>query len=396
MTATHDTTPRDTAAPRRTCIMLVPGFLGFQQLHTMEYFADVVEIIQRECAAAGVAADVRAVRTLPTSSLAARAARLAEVVAELPEDADVHLAGHSTGGLDSRLFVTPGASLPTTVDIETAASRVRSVVSVATPHYGTPLATYFTGVQGHRLMRLVSGVVTQILKRGKSSIGAAWELGKIVLLLDRITGLDGRVREALGAELSGKLSKLDERERTSVQQLLDEIGDDSSLLEHLTPISLELFNSAAGNRKTTRYGSVVAMAPPPKARRVMRFGFRPVEQLSHALYAASHRLTSAGTSRRRPPLTPEQRGRLQSGMGRLPDDADSDGLVPTLSQVWGEIVSAVSADHFDLMGWYGGTVARPRLNLFESASHFDAVVFEATWRAVARFALASGSGETDV
>ncbi len=128
---------------------------------------------------------------------------------------------------------------------------------------------------------------------------------------------------------------------------------------------------------------------------MLRFGLRPVEQLSHALYSASHRLTSVGSSRRRPPLEPQQRTKLQRGLGRLPNEDDSDGLVPTLSQVWGEIVTAVSADHFDLMGWYGGTVAKPRLNLFQSASRFDAVVFEATWRAVARFALASVVNDQD-
>lgn len=367
--------------------MLVPGFLGFQQLRSMEYFADVVGVVQAECAALGVQAEVRTMRTLPTSSLAARAGRLAEVVAELPDDVEVHLAGHSTGGLDSRLFASPGTSLPTDVDVAAAASRVRSVVTVATPNYGTPLATYFTGVQGHRLMRMISGVVTQVLRRGKHSIGTAWELGRVVLLLDRIAGLDAPVRRALGAELSVNLDDLDEADRTSVQELLDEIGDDSALLEHLTPTSLELFNSATARRSGTRYGCVVAMAPVPQARSVLRFGLRPFDQLSHALYSASHRLTAGGSRRKQPPLTVEQRRILHAGLGRIPGPAANDGLVPTLSQVWGDVIAAVSADHFDLMGWYGGTKLRPRQDLFNSASRFDRGVFESTWRSVARFVL---------
>ena len=377
--------------PRRVCILLVPGFLGFQQLRNMEYFADVVGLVRAECEAAGIDAEVRALRTLPTSSLAARAARLAEIVSDVPERTTVHLAGHSTGGLDSRLFVAPGTSLPTKVDVDAAASRVRSVVTVATPHYGTPLATYFTGVQGHRLMRFVSLAMTQILKRGKHSIGTAWEIGKILLLLDRIVGLDSTVRQSLGAELSLGLPNVDDDEQTTVQQLLDEIGDDSALLEHLTPTSLELFNSATQDRDGISYGSVVALAPRPRVRRMFKIGLRPVDQLSHGLYSAAHRLVAGGSNRRRLPLTPTQRMALERGLGKLPERTDSDGLVPTLSQVWGEIVSAVNADHFDLMGWYGGTKDKPRLDLFECGAEFDRHQFERTWRAVARFALKSGN-----
>ena len=368
----------------RHCIILVPGFLGFQRLGEFAYFVDVEEILRREAEAAGVDAEVRVVKTLPTSSLAARAARLAEVVSEVDEDMVVHLAGHSTGGLDARLFLSPGTTLPTRVDIDAAAARVRSLVTVATPHWGAPLATYFTGVQGHRLMGLVSVVVTQILRHGKSSLGAAWKVGKFVLMLDRIAGVHSKARDSLGRQLSAGLAEVGELERSSVESLLGEMGEDSSLLEHLTPTSLELFNAATHDRSTARYGCVVAMAPSPRLGEVLRHGLRPLDHASHALYAAAHRLTATATPRKRDPLTPEQRACLTRGFGRLPTNADSDGLVPTLSQVWGDIVAAVQADHFDLMGWYGG---RPgNHDLFQSGP-FDAPAFARTWRAVARYAL---------
>src|SRR5690606_37563514 len=149
---------------------LVPGFLGFQRLHTLPYFADVEALLERPFREAGHEVVVKAIRTLPTSSLGARAARLAQVVSTLPKDADVHLVGHSTGGLDCRLFLAPGASLPTEVDVAAAADRVRSVVTVATPHHGAPLATVFTGVHGHRLMSLASSVITRLLQGGRRSM----------------------------------------------------------------------------------------------------------------------------------------------------------------------------------------------------------------------------------
>src|SRR5690606_218759 len=127
-------------------VLLVPGFLGFQTLGRLPYFVQAAEVLEQELHRAGVSASVQAVRQLPTSSLRARAGRLAELVAAVPGDGPIHLVGHSTGGLDSRLFVSPNASLVGATDVEAAASRVVSVTTVSTPHYGTPLAAFFVGV----------------------------------------------------------------------------------------------------------------------------------------------------------------------------------------------------------------------------------------------------------
>ena len=45
----------------------------------------------------------------------------------------------------------------------------------------------------------------------------------------------------------------------------------------------------------------------------------------------------------------------------------------------------VMADHFDLMGWYGGRPDRPRLDMLACGAGFGPTGFEAMWRSVSRF-----------
>lgn len=371
-------------------VILVPGLLGFQRLGALTYFTDVEEVLAEPFREAGIDVSVTAIRTLPTSSLRARAARLAEVVAEAPEREEIYLVGHSTGGLDCRLFTAPGASLPTTVDVEAAAARVRAVVTVATPHHGAPLATVFTGVQGHRLMGVVSRALTWLLKGGRSSLSSLVEVGKIVLLIDRIAGMEATISNALREEVRAGVGRLG-GEDPGIPAWLDDIGEDSTLLEQLTPAAVELLDTTLRSREGMRRGSVVAMAPPPRLRPLMRLRVDPYARLSTALYILLHRL--AGSSERHEPvLEPEQRLELQRMLGVMPRRRDNDGFVPTLSQVWGTVIAAVHGDHLDLMGYYGGRPERPRLDMLSSGARFGWRDFHSTWSAVSRFML--GERET--
>lgn len=366
-----------------THLILVPGFLGFQRLRTLSYFTDVEALLRQPFDEAGRPVAVQAIRTLPTSSLGARAANLAAVVSALPSDAEVHLVGHSTGGLDCRLMLAPGASLPTAVDVEAAAARVRSVVTVAAPHHGAPLAALFTGVHGHRLMSVLSGAITRVMQRSRTSMRSMVEVGKVLWLLDGLAGVAPTVREPLGRELRAELEQRGEGD--SIEQLLDDIGDDTSLLEHLTPTSLELLNTTTRDRPGVRYGSVVAMAPRPRLLRLTKLRLDAMARLTYGLYLASHRWAGLSDGQRLPALLPQQEQVLRSRLGRLPELRDSDGVVPTRSQVWGTVIDAVLADHFDLMGWYGGRPDRPRMDLLACGAGFGPTGFEAMWRSISRF-----------
>ncbi|MFU8805710.1 MAG: esterase/lipase family protein, partial [Bradymonadaceae bacterium] len=126
-------------------VYLSAGFFGFANLGGITYFHHVREFLEETLLEMGIEAEIIYVPTLPTASIRRRAYRLLETVAVTAgsDDGPIHLIGHSTGGLDARLFVTPGASLPGELDLERYAGRVRSVVTVATPHLGTPMASFF-------------------------------------------------------------------------------------------------------------------------------------------------------------------------------------------------------------------------------------------------------------
>jgi triacylglycerol esterase/lipase EstA (alpha/beta hydrolase family) len=90
-------------------IFLIPGFFGFANIGDFAYWGPIVRKLDGLLREAGMPAELHCVKSLPTSSLRARGRCLLETVAGagLGSDAIVHLIGHSTGGLDARLLLTP-------------------------------------------------------------------------------------------------------------------------------------------------------------------------------------------------------------------------------------------------------------------------------------------------
>lgn len=344
----------------------------------MPYFPGVEATVLGRLKAHGSDARLHTVTQLPTSSLAARAARLGEAVAaEVAEDETIHLIGHSTGGLDCRLLSTPGASLPTTVELEPLVRRIRTVVTVSTPHHGTPLASFFASVQGHRLLRVLSMLLARVLRFGKQPIRGALAISRAVVLLDKLTGLDDSLLEHLHGRV---LAGMSDEHRGDMQRLLDEVGDDQRLIEQLAPVSIELFNAGACDRPGVRYGCVVTRGPRPKVTGLLRGLRDPYAQLSRVIYLAMHRASSSLPRERQAELTQAQARALIDAFGLVPGAGDSDGIVPTLSQVRGRVIAAVHADHLDAMGYYAGGV-----DWLMSGSNFQREAFEALWERVASF-----------
>jgi triacylglycerol lipase len=107
-------------------LVLIHGFLGFSRWGPIEYFRGVRKMLLRS-----------GIRPLipnlpPAGSIAVRAEALARVLFSTYASAFA-LVGHSMGGLDARYLITH-------LDRD---KRVKSLLTVATPHRGTPLATWF-------------------------------------------------------------------------------------------------------------------------------------------------------------------------------------------------------------------------------------------------------------
>jgi hypothetical protein len=70
----------------------------------------------------------------------------------------------------------------------------------------------------------------------------------------------------------------------------------------------------------------------------------------------------------------------------MPSAAANDGIVPTLSQAWGQVVHAAVADHLDVLGHFRDAEHDPpHVDWLVSGSDFDRRRFEALWGDVARF-----------
>jgi hypothetical protein len=116
----------------------------------------------------------------------------------------------------------------------------------------------------------------------------------------------------------------------------------------------------------------------------MAAGLDPGAHATHAVYGALHRLASGTRGTRR--LAPAQTRALVRAYGTRPGVTANDGVVPTLSQVWGDVIAAVRADHLDVIGHFGdATHVPPHFDWLSTGTGFDRRAFEEVWTAVAGF-----------
>ncbi len=135
----------------RDVVVLLPGFLGFEQIGGFYYFADRVSATIRGVLAARGHRDVTVVpaTTLPSEHLAERQKQLMLTLARLQaafEDvAGFHLVGHSTGGTDALLALgeEPIAERVTWSRLDPGGLRlkIRTVVAIGSPHHGSCITT---------------------------------------------------------------------------------------------------------------------------------------------------------------------------------------------------------------------------------------------------------------
>jgi triacylglycerol lipase len=365
-------------------LILVPGFFGFGALGKLNYFAGVSEALAAEFARRKLPVDIVEVPTLPTASIRHRAALVLETLAKIArsDDGPLHVIAHSTGGLDARLAIAPTASLPTTVSF-TPYERIRTLVTVSTPHFGTPLASFFGSAMGYPLLRLVAALCISALERGRLPLGAALRLGRVFARLDDWIGWRDTFTDELYADL---FEDFTEERRKELISFLAGVSKDQSLVFQLTPAGCDLLNACTADPTGVRYGCVVTRGARPAARTFIRYGTNPYAQYLYAVYALLHRIAGLGAGSFYPAPVGAQRPILERAYGAVPNRRESDGIVPTLSQVWGEVIHAARADHLDVVGHFGARrPGRVDSDWLPSASGFDQAAFTALWASVAEF-----------
>jgi triacylglycerol esterase/lipase EstA (alpha/beta hydrolase family) len=375
---------QDEANMESVVVYLVPGIFGFTSLGTLSYFHRVGDTLRRLLRDLGLEATVVECPTQPAGSIRRRAERLRSHIAETGglKAKSIHMVGHSTGGLDVRLLLSPGVRVaalgPGDGTEETIGSLTRSAVTISTPHHGTPLASFFASVQGRRLLETVAARAASV--EGRATIVA---LARTVSMMARVTdfvGIRGTVISKLSEAL---LRKITFDSHDPLWAFLREISTDQGIIVQLTPESLNLFGAVVVDRPSVVYSSIVTAAPtPPSAYRGLEL-LSPERAVLATVFVALHTLTSM--ARRHYPYpapTPEQRAVIEAGIPFPIDRRTNDGVVPTMSQIEGRLLTAVVADHLDVVGQFARE-GEPLSDWLPSGAHFDQESFDSLWGIVA-------------
>jgi hypothetical protein len=368
-------------------VYFVPGMFGFAQLAGYDYFNHVRRGVEKRFADAGERVVCEDVPAPPTSSLRYRSRVLASTVARTAgTSGPIHIVGHSTGGLDARLVLSPSANLGIDPQMLAFRPRVVSAVSINTPHYGTPLAGYFATVSGTRVLYALSLFTVVSLTLGEPSLAI---FSRLLAGLGGLDGFFGGDLKLVSRMTDGVLRFIDKDGREEVSQFLSKIRVDQGAIVQTMPEAMDLFNAATEDRVSVRYGSIASAAPAPGTLRAARRVRSPYHALTAAIYSTLYQFAGQ-RPRVYPYAKPSQRELelLRVGIDHEIGDGTSDGIVPTLSMLWGELLWAGEADHLDVIGHFHDD-QRPRehVDWITSGSRFSRQRFSALLDALVRFQL---------
>ena len=428
-----------TASTKRFHIVLVPGFAGFDALGQLEYYGGITPFFQERPPGNQV---LHYFDNFPTAAVVTRATRLRSYLAkrmargEISAGDDVILVGHSTGGLDIRwlLWDLHHRKQPIPVDggakVEAARilERVRRVVFLSVPHWGTNIADW---VRAHGVWRRAA------VEELRAAVA-----GSDLLLLDRIeSSLVGGAACLTGAELfravQDALSEANEHNgkpspvRTAeAQEAASQLGlylrhmaSDFGAIDDLTsrpprggePVSPGHFG--VGDRKKElklgqgiEFRSYVTLGRRP-------FGFDPGEPApawelakpwtypevtkdaglsagTDIVYRTCYRACAGGPFQQ-PALSGEVTKRWKGAPQHPIEVWDNDGIVNTLSMLWPEGENVlVPGDHMDIVGHYkpilaerGGGRKYRAYDLLKSESGFGDKIFKDVWKEIFAFCL---------
>jgi triacylglycerol lipase len=316
----------------------------------------------------------------PTASVRRRAAVLARMVSETAgDDGPIHIVGHSTGGLDARLVASPSVHLGVGGGPRLGwASRLLSVTSINTPHYGTPLATFFATVSGQRLLYAISALTVVALKLGAPPLAAT---SALIAAFGRVQ-LGSLELKLIDSTIDSVIKVLDEAASRELRAWLQLLRDDQGGIVQLMPEAMDLFQAGIEDRPGVRYQCVATYAPENNAMDWFSALRSPWSAASATIFTALSKLTARHDTRY-PCAAPDDVGqtKVRALLGETPPRTASDGIVPLYSQVWGELIWVGKADHLDIVGHFPGArekgyVGPIHTDWLSSGARFNRVRFD--------------------
>jgi hypothetical protein len=185
------------------------------------------------------------------------------------------------------------------------------------------------------------------------------------------------------------LRVIGERGQGEIHDYLQHVRRDQGGIVQLMPEVMELFNASVTDRPGVRYASAFSAAPAPGPRRAAGLLLNPLGALSFAIYTTVYGF-SALYDLRYPYATPTpaQALCLEQGLGKPATPTMVDGIVPTLSMLWGEPLWCGRADHLDVVGHFADDSQPPQhVDWLSSNARFRNGHFATMLDAIAGFML---------
>jgi len=238
---------------------------------------------------------------------------------------------------------------------------------------------------GTRLLEALSLLTYMTLQAGGPPLTALTPLIASISRIDEALGIESKILEKTIELL---LSFLGEEGQTEVREWFDGIRSDQGAIIQLTPESMDIFNAGVEDNPNVRYGSVVARMPPPGPVRLLKNLRSPINALSAAVFSTLY-VGAGRTSKVYPPPgpVPEVREYLEQKLGHEIDNTLNDGLVPTTSMIWGDVLWAGTADHLDVLGHFHGDRDSSHTDWLVSGAGFREDDFDEVMDALAEFQL---------
>jgi len=359
-------------------VVLIPGFLGFARFGGFYYFADRLIAVLRGLLEEplGYAVPMIPVTTFPTDSLRKRQKGLLQELESFCRGLSgverLHLIGHSTGGVDAQLLACTrplyGASWDKKASLVRA--KIRSVVTISAPHYGTRLAESRLARWGENPLRHPTAILPEMRT-----------------LLDLLALIPRDLAATAGVELAAP---------NDVLKFMWQVARSRRLIEDLKPKDMEALRKRLAPDPDIALTCFVTGTLPrnDKTRPSDPFfcdlyrlsegspGVSPeverCERLLRELIQKDPKLVICSDQSKIPPLSPTL----------------NDGVVNTVRQVVNpdqpdEVGGIVVADHADVLGHYDREDAQVggkpyNAGLFHSGAAFGDDEFFALYRRVAQ------------
>jgi len=323
-------------------VVLVPGFLGFARFGGFYYFADrligVLRGLLEEPLGYGV--PVIPVTTLPTDSLRKRQKGLLHELEgfckKLSGVERIHLIGHSTGGVDAQLLACTKPLYGDAWDKKASGVRqkIKSVVTISAPHYGTGLADSRLARWGENPLRHPTAILPEIRT-----------LGDLLALIPR------DLAAAAGSELAAP---------NDVLKFMWQVARSRKLIEDLKPKNMEAARKRLASDPDIALTCFVSGTVPrdDKTRPSDPF-FRDMYRLTQGSEEVSPVVAKCGRLLGELVEKPNPELVIRSEESKLPPISPmlNDGVVNSVRQIVHadqpeEIGGFVVADHADVLGHY--------------------------------------------